>query len=165
MDAGAHKTDAFKAKNPLGKVPVLETPHGSLFESGAIARYVARLRADTNLLGASNFQQGQVDQWIDFVTNEVEPARGILLYPILGYLTYNDKANTEGKKELTNALNVVNQHLLNNTFLVGNAVTLADITLATALGQFAARASFRRGFTQTARSNALLRHILRQGCI
>jgi elongation factor 1-gamma len=133
MDAGAHKTDAFKAKNPLGKVPVLETPHGCLFESGAIARYVARLRSDANLLGANNFQQGQVDQWIDFCTNEVEPARGIWLYPILGYLTYNDKANQEARKELTTSLNVLNQHLLHNTFLVGNAVTLADIVIATAL--------------------------------
>ena len=101
MNFGAHKTNAFKAKNPLDKVPVLEAPHGSLFESGAIARYVARLRGDSNLLGASNFAQGQVDQWIDFVTNEVEPARGILVYPILGYLTYNDKANGEANTELT----------------------------------------------------------------
>jgi elongation factor 1-gamma len=133
MDAGAHKTDSFKAKNPMGKVPVLETPQGCLFESGAIARYVARLRSDANLLGATNFQQGQVDQWIDFCSNEVEPARGIWLYPILGYLTYNDKANQEARKELTTSLTVLNNHLLHNTFLVGNSVTLADIVNATAL--------------------------------
>ena len=47
MNKGEHKSAAFLAKNPLGKVPVLETPHGCLFESGAIARYVARLRNDT----------------------------------------------------------------------------------------------------------------------
>ena len=29
-------------RNPLGKVPALETPEGSLFESNAIVRYVAR---------------------------------------------------------------------------------------------------------------------------
>jgi elongation factor 1-gamma len=126
------KTEAFKAKNPLQKVPVLETPSGCLFESGAIARYVARLRGDSNLLGASNFQQGQVDQWIDFCTNEVEPARAIWLFPIFGYLQYNEKANAEAKKELQNSLRVLNEHLLNNTFLVGNAVTLADIVIVTA---------------------------------
>jgi len=127
------KTESFKAKNPLQKVPVLETASGCLFESGAIARYVARLRADTNLLGASAFQQGQVDQWIDFSTNELEPARAIWLYPIMGYLQYNEKATQEAKKELQKSLNVLNQHLLSNTFLVGNAVTLADIVVATAL--------------------------------
>jgi elongation factor 1-gamma len=127
------KSEAFKAKNPLQKVPVLETPNGCIFESGAIARYIARLRNDANLLGATNFQQGQVDQWIDFCLNEVEPARGIWLYPIMGYLAYNEKAYTEAKKELTTSLTVLNNHLLNNTFLVGNAVTLADITIVTAL--------------------------------
>jgi len=40
-------TDSFLKKNPLGKVPVLETPEGSIFESAAIARYVARLRRDS----------------------------------------------------------------------------------------------------------------------
>jgi glutathione S-transferase len=133
------KSAAFKLKSASGKVPVLETPHGFIFESGAIARYIARLRSDTNLLGASNFQQGQVDQWIDFVANEVEPARGIWLYPIQGYLAFNEKAYTEAKKELASALTVLNTHLHANTYLVGNAVTLADITLVTALGTYAQR--------------------------
>ena len=127
---------AFKAKSATGKVPILETPQGCIFESGAIARYVARLRLDTNLLGGSFFQQAQVDQWIDFCNNEVEPPRGIWLYPIQGYIAYNEKAYTEAKKDMSNALTILNTHLgSNNAFLVGNAVTLADITIGTALGQ------------------------------
>jgi elongation factor 1-gamma len=127
------KTEAFKAKNPLQKVPVLETPNGCIFESNAIARYIARLGDASNLLGASNFQKAQVDQWMDFCTNEVEPARGIWIYPIQGYLAFNDKAYNEAKKEMTNSLRVLNEYLLNNTYLAGNNVTLADITIATAL--------------------------------
>lgn len=128
-----NKSECFLKMNPLGKVPVLETPHGAIFESNAIARYVARLRADANLLGDNNFQLGKVDQWIEFTANEVEPARGIWIYPILGYLQFNAKAQAEAKKELTNALTVLNNHLLNHTYLVSNHVTLADITLAVAL--------------------------------
>jgi len=126
------KTEAFKAKNPLQKVPVLETPQGCLFESNAIARYVARL-GGANLLGGSAFAAGQVDQWVDFCNNELEPARGIWLYPIMGYLAYNEKAYTEAKKEMTRVLTALNDHLLNNTFLVGNAVTLADIVIVSSL--------------------------------
>ena len=37
--------------SPTGKVPVLETPQGTIFESNAIARYVARLRSDADLYG------------------------------------------------------------------------------------------------------------------
>lgn len=126
-------TAEFKAKNPLQKVPVLETPSGCIFESAAIARYVARLRADTNLLGASFHQQGLVDQFIDFSTNEIEPARAIWLAPIQGYLQYNEKANQEARKELVKSMTVLNEHLLANTFLVGNQITLADITIVCAL--------------------------------
>lgn len=116
------------------QVPVLETPQGCLFESNAIARYVARL-GGANLLGGSAFAAGQVDQWVDFCNNELEPARGIWLYPIMGYLAYNEKAYTEAKKEMTRVLTALNDHLLNNTFLVGNAVTLADIVIVSSLGQ------------------------------
>ena len=41
-----NKTKAFLAKSPMGKVPVLETPEGCICEAGAIARYVARIRAE-----------------------------------------------------------------------------------------------------------------------
>ena len=55
-----NQSPEFLALNPLGKVPVLETPEGGIFESNAIARYVAGLKADTTLLGATYFESGQV---------------------------------------------------------------------------------------------------------
>ncbi len=42
------------------QVPVLETAHGSIFESNAIARYIGRLRRDTELYGVSFFETAQV---------------------------------------------------------------------------------------------------------
>ena len=50
----------------MGKVPVLETAEGCICEAGAIARYVARIRADTNMYGSSFFEAGLVDQWVEF---------------------------------------------------------------------------------------------------
>ena len=61
-----NKTKAFLAKSPMGKVPVLETAEGCICEAGAIARYVARIRADTNMYGSSFFEAGLVDQWVEF---------------------------------------------------------------------------------------------------
>lgn len=66
------KSAEFLKKSPLGRVPVLETPSGSIFESNAIARYVARIRRDTELYGVSFFESGQVDSWIDFSAHEIE---------------------------------------------------------------------------------------------
>ena len=67
-----NKTAEFLALSPLGKVPVLVTPQGSIFESNAIARYVARVRRDTELYGATFFESGQIDSWIDFCCHELE---------------------------------------------------------------------------------------------
>ena len=66
-----NKTKAFLAKSPMGKVPVLETPEGCICEAGAIARYVARIRADSNMYGSSFFEAGLVDQWVEFAKNEL----------------------------------------------------------------------------------------------
>jgi elongation factor 1-gamma len=128
-----NKTDAFKAKAPLQKVPVLDTPDGPIWESHAIARYVARLRPDKHLLGHSFYEQGLVDQWIDFSTTELEPARALWLYPILGYMEFNQQAYQAAKKDAGSALRVLNAHLLKHTYLVGNQITLADICICVSL--------------------------------
>jgi hypothetical protein len=71
------------------QVPVLDTPQGSIFESNAIARYIARLRADSELNGSSFFESAQIDQWIDFSANELEPPAAMWIYPIRGYMTFD----------------------------------------------------------------------------
>ncbi len=69
------QTPSFLSKSPLGRVPALETPSGFLFESNAIARYVARIRRDTELYGVSFFESAQVDSWIDFSSHDIELVR------------------------------------------------------------------------------------------
>ena len=129
-----NKTPAFLAKNPMGKIPVLDTPSGPLFESNAIARYVARLRPDSGLYGSTFYESAQVDQWVDFCATEVEPARGVWYYTITGALPANNpKPLQEAKKDVEAALKVLDGHFLHRTFLVGNAVTLADLCLFAAL--------------------------------
>ena len=65
-------TEEFRRKSPLGRVPALETPVGTIFESNAIARYIARIRRDTELYGVSFFESAQVDSWIDFSAHDIE---------------------------------------------------------------------------------------------
>jgi len=132
LDADA-KSPEFLAKSPLGKVPVLETPEGSIFESNAIARYVARLRRDTNLYGKSFFDSAQVDSWVDFAAHELELPATMWVYPVLGLMDYNGGVTHTSKQDLKKALAVLEKHLLYRTYIVGDAVTLADIVTACAL--------------------------------
>jgi elongation factor 1-gamma len=127
-------SDEFKRRHhPLGKVPALETPHGSLFESGAILRYVARSRPDANLFGSDFWRQARVEQYLEFCNNEFEAPRSIWLYPILGYMAYDETAYAGAKKDVENVMSVLDAHLLNHTFLVGHSISLADISFVCAL--------------------------------
>eukprot|EP00636_Phaeomonas_parva_P008730 CAMPEP_0118886972 /NCGR_PEP_ID=MMETSP1163-20130328/24854_1 /TAXON_ID=124430 /ORGANISM="Phaeomonas parva, Strain CCMP2877" /LENGTH=440 /DNA_ID=CAMNT_0006825307 /DNA_START=26 /DNA_END=1348 /DNA_ORIENTATION=- len=126
-------TPEFLAKSPMGKVPLLETSQGCIFESNAIARYVAQLRRDTELMGTSFFEAGQVDSWIDWCTHELELPATMWFYPVLGYMPYNAMATEKARGDLAKALGVLEAYLLDKTYLVGEKVTLADIHVASAL--------------------------------
>ncbi len=123
----------FLAKSPAGKVPVLDTPSGSLFESNAIARYVAKIRRDTELAGKTFFEQAQVDAWMDFCAQEVELPAVMWIYPILGYLPADAATSAKAQADLTAALKALEKHLLLRTYLVGESITLADIALVATL--------------------------------
>lgn len=126
-------TPEFLAMSPLGKVPVLKTDKAAIFESNAIARYLARLRGDTELLGSSFLEQAQVDAWLDFVAHNLDVPLSMWVYPVLGWTKFNKAVHHQVVQDSLKALEVLNKHLTANTFLVGFKLTLADIAAATAL--------------------------------
>jgi elongation factor 1-gamma len=143
-----NKTKEFAEKNPLQKVPVLETPEGCLFESNAIARYVAR--QGTSLYGANAFEASQIDQWIDFSANEIELPSAAWLFPILEIVPFNKDATARAKSDVRKSLEVLNKHLTFRTFLVGERLSLADIVVSMALYRLykmVLDAGFRKPFT------------------
>ncbi|GMI48568.1 hypothetical protein TrCOL_g1491 [Triparma columacea] len=134
MDITVEDFDAAAAAlSPLGKAPVLKTAGGVIFESNAIARYVARARADTELLGVSFVDQALVDSWVDFSSNELELPASMWTYPVLGYMPFNLAAYEKAQKDLAAGLKTLNDHLLLRTYLVGEKITLADICVTSAL--------------------------------
>ncbi|KAL5096253.1 hypothetical protein RYX36_000580 [Vicia faba] len=122
----SNKTPQFLKLNPIGKVPVLETPDGAVFESNAIARYVARL-GDNNLFGSSPIDLAHVDQWIDFASLEIDSNLSKLCIPRLGKAPYIPLVEESAFSSLKRAFEALNTHLAHNTYLVGDSVTLADI--------------------------------------
>ncbi|KAF8404304.1 hypothetical protein HHK36_009187 [Tetracentron sinense] len=117
----------FLRMNPLGKVPVLETPDGPVFESNAIARYVTRLNGDTPLYGSSLIEYGQIEQWIDFSSLEIDANILRWFLPRFGFAVYHPPVEEAAISALKRALGALNIHLASNTYLVGHSVTLADI--------------------------------------
>lgn len=100
-----------------------------MFESNAIAYYLA----NEQLRGKSDLEKAQVQQWVNFADNEILPASCAWVFPLLGILPPNKGAIDRAEKDVSGVLTVLNNHLLNNTFLVGERVTLADIVVFTTL--------------------------------
>ncbi|XP_044512315.1 elongation factor 1-gamma-like [Mangifera indica] len=125
----SNKSPEFLKMNPIGKVPLLETPDGNVFESNAIARYVARLKADNPLLGSSLIEYAHIEQWIDFSSLEIDAHILKWFIPRIGFSVFLPPAEEAAISSLKRALAALNVHLASNTYLVGHSVTLADIIM------------------------------------
>jgi elongation factor 1-gamma len=64
---------------------------------------------------------------MSFFNMEVLPNLGAWYRPLLGWDAYNKKTIDDAQKGAAKAIAIVEAHLLNNTFLVGERITLADL--------------------------------------
>eukprot|EP01086_Lenisia_limosa_P012351 TRINITY_DN40640_c0_g1_i1.p1 TRINITY_DN40640_c0_g1~~TRINITY_DN40640_c0_g1_i1.p1 ORF type:complete len:427 (+),score=224.92 TRINITY_DN40640_c0_g1_i1:156-1283(+) len=114
----------------MGKVPVLQTEQGPLFEATAIAHYVASLNGDKkNLLPKDAFAAAELQQWISFASMELNLPFAVWIYPVLGYAPFNKGAYDKAKMDADRAMTALNAYFLKKTFIVGERITLADIVL------------------------------------
>jgi len=90
-----NKTKEFLALNPNGKVPVLVTDDGPIFETNAIARFVAHANPTTQLFGANAYESGLVEQWIDWTNGELDLPAAAWIYPILGFVPNNEQVGVQ----------------------------------------------------------------------
>ncbi|XP_071702673.1 elongation factor 1-gamma 2-like isoform X2 [Rutidosis leptorrhynchoides] len=127
----SNKSAEFLDMNPLGHYPVLETPDGPIFESNAMARYVAY---KSFLFGYSRKEYGQIEQWIDFSSHYLDANIRRLVLTRMRCGPYNESAEESLIASVKRGLGTLNTHLgtLNTdgaprAFLVANRVTLADI--------------------------------------
>ncbi|KZT21334.1 elongation factor 1-gamma [Neolentinus lepideus HHB14362 ss-1] len=130
----SNKQPEFLAKFPHGKIPALETKDGfKLFESQAITRYVASLAPNVPLLGSSPEEAALIEQWASFSESEVGVLTTLIFQLVRGILPYTKPIHTVFTERQVRSLETLEKHLATRTYLVGERVTLADITLASVI--------------------------------
>ena len=94
----------IKSLSPTGKAPILEVSssasnssggtgtNSTIFGSNAIARHLARLRRDSGLMGSNLEEEAEVDAWVEFASQDVELPATVWVYPVCGYMPFNDAA-------------------------------------------------------------------------
>ncbi|CAG8737392.1 3373_t:CDS:2, partial [Acaulospora colombiana] len=90
-------------------------------------------KEDTQLLGKDKKETAQVLNYILFAENEITPHANTWINPILGITSYNKATHNQSVEGLKKALRILEKVLLKKTYLVGERVTLADISVATSL--------------------------------
>jgi glutathione S-transferase len=126
---GETRKPEFLAKNPNGKIPLLELPDGKyLSESNAIMIYLAE---NTPLFPDDRWQRAQALQWMFFEQYSHEPyvavARFIMKYLPTDNPRYQDLPRL--RERGYQAFGVMEQHLKRQPFFADAAYSVADIAL------------------------------------
>ena len=133
MMSGENKTEKYLAKNPLGRMPLLELDDGTcIAESIAICRYLENEFPDPPLFGTTSLEKAMIEMWqrrmefqflnplIDIFRNTHEMWKDrIVQIPQVAEIA------SEGVKE---QMVWLNQELEGKEYITGDGYSVADIT-------------------------------------
>jgi len=139
--AGEHKTPAFLAMNPRGKVPVLQDGEITVYESLAILAYLERKQPEPALFGSNAQEAAAIWQRICELDNYTATAIMGVVRPILfdsgsPQLSEIEESAADTHRELKS----LDDHLAGSSYLTGERLTAADIVFLPML-QYLIRAS------------------------
>ncbi|GJN05245.1 hypothetical protein PR202_ga22858 [Eleusine coracana subsp. coracana] len=135
FQAKEHKSPEHVARNPFGQIPAFQDGDLFLFESRAIAKYVARKHksADADLLREGNLNEAaMVDVWTEVEAHQYNPAISPIVYeclvnPAMKGLPTNQKVVDESLDKLKKVLEVYEARLSKTKYLAGDFVSFADL--------------------------------------
>ncbi len=125
---GEHKQPEFLKLNAFGQVPVLVDGDVVLADAQGALVYLANQYDKTNSwLPSNNVAMANVIRWLSITTGEVrQGTESARLYHLFGAKAINIERATEKAAFI---LDQLNQHLSDQTWLVGDAPTIADVAV------------------------------------
>ncbi|AEP31223.1 glutathione S-transferase family protein [Brumicola nitratireducens] len=133
LQKGENLSKEMRAKNPVGKIPILELDDGTcISESDAICQYFEALQPEPYLFGETPLQKAQIAMWSRQVEFYLFMPIGMCFQHTTGY--FKDRMNpikeygVEAGINASKFLNVLNRQLEKSQFVAGDAFSIADIT-------------------------------------
>ncbi len=131
LSKGEHKSPEHMARHPLGKLPTLTHSGQSIFESGAICRYLGSVENSDMYPMDDHLARARIDQWMDFFSNHV--GRWLNTYTFetvakvkYGFGTPNQDTIDEAAGFLDQQMPAVETHLTSCRYFLGDKLTIAD---------------------------------------
>eukprot|EP00850_Spirogloea_muscicola_P006035 SM000028S10129 [mRNA] locus=s28:568582:574981:+ [translate_table: standard] len=134
-----HREGEFLEKQPFGLIPVMEDGQFMLYESRAIARYIAEKYEGqgTDLIGSNLEERALVEQWLQVEGQEFNKHVSIIVRelgfkkavgPPLFPEEVNDWLATDAQQKLEKVLDVYEKHLAKHEYLALDRFTMADLS-------------------------------------
>jgi glutathione S-transferase len=138
LPKGEHLRPSFIKLNPNHKVPTLVDGDFVLWESAAIMLYLAGKKPGNTLWSGDPRVQADIYRWLFWNTANWGPACGIFIYEQLVKKFINqgpaDPAELKkGEEQFHRFATVLDDHLRDREWLVGNNLTLADYAVGSVL--------------------------------
>jgi glutathione S-transferase len=120
------RSEAFLAKTPLGKVPYLETPQGTLVESQVQVNFIEASYPEHPLLPKDPFAAAKVHELVTFLDVHLElVARELYAEAYFGSKV-SDETREKGRKLLTKNIAAFAKLAKFSPFVAGDTFTMAD---------------------------------------
>ena len=130
MLKGEHKHPDYLKVHPLGALPAIKDDGGPLFESAAIIMHLADKYSEKKLAPpVGTYERGEYYQWILFAMTEMEPH----LVTIAQHTRFLPEAErstdavARATKRFKAAASVIEEHIKNRDFILGNVFSAADV--------------------------------------
>jgi glutathione S-transferase len=135
---GEHKNPEYLALNPNGAVPTLVDGDFVLTESRSIMQYLASKKPESGLLPKDEAARADVTRWQFWDSSHFSPQLGTYTFEklIKGMIGLGEPDVAKLTEALTNFRRfaaVLNQRLEGRQYVVGDGLTLADLTIASSL--------------------------------
>jgi glutathione S-transferase len=132
---GEQRTPEFLALNPRGKVPTLVDGDFFLWESNAIVQYLGMKAGETPLYPTDPQSRADLLRWQFFESTSFAPACVIFVYEnflkgLLGRGEPDPVELAKGVEKFDAAATTLEEQLAERPWLLGNTLTLADVSIA-----------------------------------
>ncbi len=127
---GAARSDAYRDINPMREVPSLEFPDGSRMSQSAVIGLWAS--DETGKLGVAPELHYEMLRWLFWDNHKLSSQNGICRF-LLHYLPEDKREHQKQtiaflQGRLDNAYDVLDRHLEGREWMVGDSLSLADIS-------------------------------------
>jgi glutathione S-transferase len=131
-------TPEYSKLNPNQKIPTLVDGDFVLWESNAIMQYLASKKPETGLLPRDERGRADVARWQCWNMNHFAPAVGTfnwenLLKQMFGAGPADAAKIAQAEKELPRFAKILDAQLSAHSYLTGDQLTVADLSLASTL--------------------------------